>query len=169
MSNTKNLKAFEGVEKLKNLVDDIKICLFCTNLKTGDGSTYRPMTAQEVDDEGNLWFFSGIDSDKNKEIKEDKHVQLFFSNPSKSNYLVVNGAAEIVFDRDKIKEYWNPLVKTWFREGKDDPNISMIKVIPNHCYYWDVDGNKMVNFFKMIASVATGSNFITAEEGSINV
>jgi hypothetical protein len=32
MSNTNNLKAHEGVEKLKDLVDDIRICLFSTNL-----------------------------------------------------------------------------------------------------------------------------------------
>lgn len=169
MSNTNNLKAHEGVEKLKDLVDDIRICLFCTNLKTDDGSTSRPMSAQEVDEEGNLWFFSGIDSDKNKEVKQDKNVQLFFSDPSKSSYLVVNGEAEIVFDRDKIEEYWNPLVKTWFKEGKDDPNISLIKVVPHNSYYWDVDGNRMINFFKMIASVATGSNLVSAEQGTITL
>ena len=169
MSNTNNLKAREGVEKLKDLVDDIRICLFCTNLKIDDGSTCRPMSAQEVDDEGNLWFFSGVDSDKNREIKQDKHVQLFFSNPSKSSYLVVNGEAEIVFDRDKIEEYWNPLVKTWFKEGKDDPNISLIKVVPHNSYYWDVDGNRMINFFKMIVSVATGSNLVSAEQGTITL
>lgn len=168
MSNTNNLKAQEGIEKLKDLVEDIKICIFCTNLSTDDGSTCRPMSAQEVDDEGNLWFFSGIDSDKNTEVKKDKHVQLFFSDPSKNSYLVVNGVAEIVLDRDKIEEYWTPLVKTWFKDGKDDPNISLIKVIPNNSYYWDVDGNRMINFFKMIASVATGNNFVTAQEGTIN-
>ena len=169
MSNTSHLKAREGIEKLKDLVNDIKICLFCTNLKTDDGSTCRPMSAQEVDEEGNMWFFSGIDSDKNTEIAQDGSVQLFFSNPSKSSYLVVNGEAEIIFDRAKIEQYWNPLVKTWFKEGKDDPNISLIKVIPGNSYYWDVEGNSMVNFFKMIASVATGSNLVTAQQGTINL
>lgn len=167
MSNTNNLKGHEGIKKLKNLVEDIKICLFCTNLKTDDGSTARPMSAQEVDQEGNLWFFSGIDSDKNREIKQDKHVQLFFSDPIKSSFLVVNGEAEIVFDRDKIEEFWNPLVKIWFKEGKEDPNISLIKVVVGNSYYWDVDGNRMINFFKIIASVASGSNLVTAEEGTI--
>ena len=33
MSNTENLNNKEGIDKLKSLVDDIMICLFCTNLK----------------------------------------------------------------------------------------------------------------------------------------
>lgn len=169
MDDKKNLTAQAGVEKLKELVDSIRICLFCTNLKTDDGSTTRPMSTQEVDDEGNFWFFSGIDSDKNREVKENKNVQLFFSDPSKSTYLVVNGEAEVIIDHEKFEKYWNPLVKTWFKGGKDDPNLSLLKVVPNTSYYWDVDGNRMVNFVKMIASVATGTNLVTSEEGSITI
>ena len=169
MEDKTNLTAQEGVEKLKDLVDDIKICLFCTHLKTNYGSTARPMAAQEVDDEGNLWFFSGLDSDKNREIKQDKHVQLFFSDPNKSSYLVVNGEAQEVIDHDKFEKYWSPLVKIWFKEGKDDPNLSLIKVVPQSSYYWDVDGNRMINFLKMIASVATGTNLVNSEQGSITV
>ena len=169
MNYKTDLKAQEGIEKLKDLVDDIKICLFCTNLKTDDGSTCRPMSVQEVDGEGNLWFFSGIDSDKNKAIQEDKHVQLFFADPSKSSYLVVSGEAEIVIDHTKFEEYWSPLVKIWFEKGKDDPNLSLLKVSPHNSYYWDVDGNRMLNFLKMIASAATGANLVTSEQGKIIV
>ena len=169
MDNKTNLNSHKGISKLKELVDDIKICLFCTNLRTDDGSTCRPMSTQGVDDEGNLWFFSGIDSDKNREIVENKNVQLFFGDPGKSSYLVVNGEAEIILDRNKIEEHWNPLVKVWFKGGKDDPNLSLLKVIPNNSYYWDVDGNRMVNFAKMLISTVTGSNLVTSEEGAINI
>ncbi|MGE3509589.1 MAG: pyridoxamine 5'-phosphate oxidase family protein [Vicinamibacterales bacterium] len=30
----------------------------------------------------------------------------------------------------KIDELWEPLAKTWFTEGKDDPRITVIKVAP---------------------------------------
>jgi len=164
-----NLNNKEAIDKLKSLVDEINICLFCTNLKTDDGSTCRPMGAQEVCDQGNIWFFSDVNSDKNREIKQDEDVQLFFAHPGKSSYLIVNGQAEIIIDRKKTEELWTPLVKTWFKEGKDDPNISIIKVKPSSAYYWDTDGNKMINFLKMIASVATGTNLVTAKEGTLNV
>jgi general stress protein 26 len=169
MENTKNLKANEGVEKLKELVTAINICLFSTNLKRNDGATCRPMSAQEVDAEGNIWFFSDINSDKNREIQEDNAVQLIFSHPGKSSYMIVNGMAEISTDRKKIEALWTPVAKIWFEQGKDDPNLSLIKVNTKSAYYWDTDGNKMINFFKFLASVATGSNLVTGVQGSIKV
>lgn len=169
MSNTKDLNQKEAIDKLKELVEEINICLFCTNLKINDGATCRPMGAQKVCDQGNIWFFSEVQSDKNREIKQEKHVQLFFSHPGKSSYLVVYGEAEIIIDKIKTYELWTPLAKIWFKEGKDDPNISIIKVKPTTAYYWDTDGNRMINFFKMVASLATGTNIINGMQGEINV
>ena len=116
MENNKNLSANEGLEKLKELVKAINICLFSTNLQKNDGATFRPMSAQEVDKDGNIWFFSGKDSDKNLEIQKDNLVQLVFSDPSQSSYLIVNGMAEIVVDRHKIEELWSPAIKIWFEK-----------------------------------------------------
>ena len=169
MSNTKDLNHNEAIDKIKSLVDDIKICLFCTDLKTDDGSTCRPMSAIKVCNQGNIWFFSEKDSDKNKAIIADKNVQLFFSHPAKGSYLVVNGEAEIILDKTKIEELWTPVAKIWFKEGKDDPTISIIKVKPSNAYYWDTDGNQMINLLKMIASVATGKNLVTGNEGAITL
>jgi general stress protein 26 len=94
---------------------------------------------------------------------------LFFSHPGKNSYLIVNGTAEISLDRERIKDLWSPEAKIWFEKGKDDPDISLIKVTTKSAYYWDVDGSKMINFFKFLASVATGSNLLTSVEGSIEV
>lgn len=91
MSNTENLCNKEAIDKLKSLVNEVMICLFCTDLKTDDGATCCPMTAIKVCDQGNIWFFSEKTSEKNKAIEADKHVQLFFSHPGKNSYLVVNG------------------------------------------------------------------------------
>ncbi len=169
MSNTENLINKEANDKLKSLVNEIMVCLFCTDLKTDDGSTCRPMTAIKVCDQGNIWFFSEKSSDKNKAITSDKEVQLFFSHPGKSSYLVVNGEAEIILDTEKIEGLWTPIAKIWFKEGKNDPSISVIKVTPKGAYYWDTDGNQMINFLKMVASVATGANLVTGNQGSIKV
>ena len=169
MSDKKNLINNEAIDKLKSLVEDIEICLFCTDLKTDDGSTCRPMSVIKVCDQGNIWFFSEKNSDKNRAILDDNNVQLFFSHPAKSSYLVVNGEAEIILDKTKIEELWTPVAKIWFKEGKDDPNISIIKVTPTTAYYWDTDGNKMINFIKMVASVVTGTNLVNGKEGTITL
>ena len=169
MSSINNLNNEEAIDKLRSLVEDITVCLFCTDLKTDDGSTCRPMTALKVCDQGNIWFYSEKSSDKNNAIAKEKDVQLFFSHPGKNSYLVVNGEAEIILDKTKIDELWSPIAKIWFKEGKDDPNISVIKVKPSTAYYWDTEGNRMINFLKMIASVATGTNLVTGNQGAIKI
>jgi general stress protein 26 len=169
MNNTENLNNKEAIDKLKSLVNDIMICLFCTDLKTDDGATCCPMTAIKVCDHGNIWFFSEKSSTKNKAIVEDKNVQLFFSHPGKGSYLIVNGEAEIIFDKTIIEELWTPVAKIWFKEGKYDPTISIIKVKPTTAYYWDTDGNRMIDLLKIVASVATGTNLTTGTEGAIKI
>ena len=169
MSITENLNNKEAIDKLKSLVDEVMICLFCTDLKTNDGSTFRPMSAIKVCDQGNIWFFSEKNSEKNMAIEADNKVQLFFSHPAKGSYLVVNGQAEIILDKTKIEELWTPVAKLWFKEGKYDPNISIIKVTPTNAYYWDTDGNRMINFLKILASVVTGTNLVTGNKGALEI
>jgi general stress protein 26 len=127
------------------------------------------MSAIKVCEEGNIWFFSERGSDKNKDIAADNNVQLFFSHPGKSRYLIVNGEASISLDKEKIEELWTPMAKIWFEEGTDDPDISIIKVTPTSAYYWDTEGNRMINLLKMVASVASGSNLISGKEGTLQL
>jgi general stress protein 26 len=169
MSNTENLYNKEAIEKLKSLVNDVNVCLFCTDLNTDDGSTCRPMSAVQVCDQGNIWFFSEKNSDKNKAIENDKNVQLYFSHPAKNIYLVVNGEATITYDSNKIEELWTSAAIIWFKEGKTDPDISLIKVKPTAAYYWDTDENKMISFIKMVASVVTGKNLVTGHQGALEI
>jgi len=169
MSDKNNEYSVEGIDKLKSLVEAINICLFCTNLKTHDGATTRPMSAAHVCDQGNIWFFNPKDSEKNKEIEQDSTVQLFFAHPAKGSYMVVNGDASITTNRAKIEELWTPAVEIWFEKGKDDPNISLIKVTPSSAYFWDTDGNRMINLIKMAASFVTGTNLVTGTEGDIKI
>lgn len=137
-----------SVNKLKNLIKKNNICLFCIDLKTDDGSSCSPMQTLHICEQGNIWFLSDINSEKNSAIKKGNHVQLFFSHPESNSFFIVNGRAEISIDSEKIEELWGPVAKDWFKEGKDDPSISIIKVKPQMAYYWDTNSKKMISFFK---------------------
>ena len=73
MTTIENLSKNEGVEKLKKMVDDIKFCFFTTNSNNFDHKTATIMTAQAVDNDGSIWFFSRADSDRNKDIANHKN------------------------------------------------------------------------------------------------
>jgi len=156
----------DAVAKMRELINHNAVCMFTSNVDEVPLQT-RPMTTQEIDDQGNFWFLSAKDSHKNHEVEGDSRVQLLFANTSESEYLTVYGHATIIEDRKKIEEMWSPTAKAWFVEGKDDPNLSLIKVSPEHAYYWEPKQSKMVTLFKMAAAALTGNRMEIGREGKI--
>jgi len=167
MSNKEYILQQQAIDKLKKLATEIDICIFCSGNGMEEDPGCRPMSTAGVDDAGNIWFLSDKDSQKNQDIALDPRVRLYYSHPGKSSFLIVSGDAEILFDKALIERFWNPLDKVWFKEGKDDPSISLIKVRPGNAHFWDTRGNRMTNFLKQVASAATGRTLVEGEEGSL--
>lgn len=166
--NRTDLAQDEAIKKLKELVKNESVCHFCTNLSNAPVTT-RPMSSQEVDDEGNIWFMSSKTSQKNADILNDNKVQLLFSNTGHYEFLSVFGKASISTDRKKIKELWSPFAKAWFTKGSTDPDITLIKVVPENTYYWDTKSSKMVSLVKMLVATVTGNAPDDGVEGKLNV
>lgn len=167
--NHDDLAGKEAVEKMKAITGKAKTCFFCTRSLNGPPSAVRPMSVQQLDAEGNFWFLSANDSHKNQEIQSDNTVQLLFQGSAHSDFLTVQGKASITTDKGKIKELWEPIVKTWFTEGVDDPRITVIKVEPFEGYYWDNKHGNAVAFMKMAAGAAMGKTLDDSIEGRIEV
>ncbi|HMT27889.1 MAG TPA: pyridoxamine 5'-phosphate oxidase family protein [Bacteroidia bacterium] len=166
--NRTDLVQDEAIQKLKELVKNESVCHFCTNLTESPIRT-RPMSTQEVDDDGTIWFMSSKKSQKNEDLQKDNKVQLFYSNTSNYEFLSVFGTASISTDRAKIKELWSPFAKAWFTKGSNDPDISLIKVVPDNTYYWDTKSSKMVSLVKMLISTVTGKSPDDGVEGKLSV
>ncbi len=166
MGDVQNLKNKAAIEKIIELAKD-QTCLFCTF--TGEFAiNARPMSTRAVEEDGTVWFFSSKQSNKNREIGNKNKVQLLYGDPGKSDYLSVEGNAVITEDKNKIDELWTPIIKTWFQEGKDDPNLTLLKVTPAEAYYWDTKHGKMVSFAKMMASIVVGKTMDDGIEGKLN-
>lgn len=168
--STENLNNTEALKKLKELSEKARICMFCTDL-TSIPITVRPMSLQETDMDGNLWFISSDASNKNFQIAEDNRVQLLFMNNSNSQYLSVFGQAFIYKDRATIEDKWSNLANAWFEEGKEDPNVSIIRVAPQDTYYWDTKAGKLVSLISFAAAAVSGTKTDNSDgvEGKLNV
>lgn len=168
MEEKLNYSTTDAKNKLKFLIKELSMCLLSTKLKSGEAAVTRPMSAYISESDDFIWFFSQRDSNKNREIENGNYVQLYFSDAAKSTYFSIAGTAEIILnDRNKIDELWNPFLKTWFQDGKEDENLSLIKVTPDTGYYWDTKGNRIINLFKMAASVVLGKDLVNGEEGKL--
>src|SRR5688572_17251318 len=117
----------ENISKLAELVKGIDIAMF-TTLDSANNRLYsRPMSTQELEFDGQLWFFAWANSTLARHIKQHPQVNVGYAETSKHKYVSVSGAATIVRDRAKMEKFWNPIYKVWFPNGIDDPNVCLVR------------------------------------------
>jgi general stress protein 26 len=167
--NRMDLHGGNAAEKIKEMAAKAKSCFFCTKQVGENALATRPMAPQKVDEYGNLWFLSADDSYKNEELSENPFVQLFFQGGPHSDFMMLYGTATVSKDKQKINELWEPLIKTWFTGGEDDPRITVIKVTPRDGYYWDTKHGTLVAFAKQIAGAITGQTLDDSIERKLTV
>src|SRR5438128_410834 len=167
--NRRDLGGSEAAKKIKELTEKAKNCFFCTNASMGKPFATRPMSVQKIDDDGTFWFLSSVDSHKNAEINTNDQVQLLFQGSTYSDFLSIEGTATISTDKTKIKELWEPVLKTWFTEGVDDPRITVIKFVPSGGYYWETKHGTAVADVKMLIGAAIGKTLDDSIEGTLEI
>lgn len=166
--NRLDLGAEEAVRRLKDMAKDCGSCFFVTRGATGPSGGVRPMSVREVDDAGQLWFLSASDSHKNQEIMAQPGVTLYFQQGAHSGFLELDGVAEVLTDRRRIKQLWNFMLKTWFTEGEDDPRLTAIRVIPRQGYYWDNKHGDAVAGAKVLVGAVLGKTLDDSIEGRLS-
>lgn len=164
-----DLNGKKAIEKIQELIKQDNICFFCTHTRMGKTNGARPMSILKADDKGTLWFVSPADSDKNKEIVIDPEVKIYLKASAHSDMMYLCGQAFLHLDKSKIEELWNPFLKVWFTEGKDDTRISIIKFIPEEGYYWDSKSGNFVATIKMVAGAITGTTIDDSVEGKLKL
>jgi general stress protein 26 len=145
----------ENVAKLAELIADVQVCMFTT---IADGRPIsRPMAVQEVEFDGDLWFFTKQGGRKVKQIAHEPRVNVSFS--SRSSWVSVTGGAEVVRDVAKAKELWNAGIEAWFPDGPEDPDIVLLKVHADGAEYWDTPGAATVSALSFIKAKVTGKPY----------
>jgi len=145
-------------ESIKNLRSKIKSIRFgmLTTLNDDETLSSRPMTQQELDDNGILWFFISDTSQLALDINRQQKINVTFAEPADSVYVSTSGNAEVIKFKEKAAELWNPAVAAWFPEGLDDPHLSLIKFTIHTAEYWDSHSNKMLQLFAIAKAAISG-------------
>ena len=156
----------EGTKKVAELVKDARISMFTTVDAEGH-LVSRPMGLQEVEFDGDLWFFADERSDTVSEVTANPKVNVSFS--SGDAWVSVTGDCQVVRDRAKSKELWNSFVEAWFPDGPDTPGVILLKVHAHAAQYWDSPGGKTVQLMSMVKSKLTGERYEGGESETVQL
>jgi general stress protein 26 len=153
----------EELADLRAKIKDVKFGMFTVRELSGL-LTSRPLTSQQLDEQGNLWFFVSDEEGFTRELAHEGSVNVSYADVDDHLYVSVSGRAELVRDRAKAEELFNPAVKAWFPQGLDDPHLVLLKVAVSAAEYWDTGNSKMVSLFAMAKAAITGEKPKTVGE-----
>lgn len=144
---------------LSEKIKDIRIAMMTT--AESDGTLHsRPMATQDfkaLEFDGDLWFFTHASAPKVDEVQQHQQVSLSYAKPDANLFVTVSGTAQLVRDREKIKQIWKPFYKAWFPNGEDDPDLALLKVNVESAEYWDAPAGKVGLFANIIKGIASNT------------
>jgi general stress protein 26 len=121
---------------------DIDFAMLTTKTD-GGGIASRPMSNnRDVAFDGDSYFFTLDDTRTVHDIGRDPQVGLSYQGKSgmlgmRPFFLAAEGRAELIRDKARFAEHWNPDLEGWFEQGVDTPGLVLIKVAADRLHYWD--------------------------------
>ena len=121
---------------------DIDFAMLQTHTEGGE-IAQRPMSNnQDVEYDGDSWFFTTDDTRLHADIQRDPKVglsmqgakSLFGAPPI---FIAVEGHAEIIRDKALFQEHWTSDLERWWKDGADTPGLVLLKIRAARIHYWN--------------------------------
>ncbi len=153
----------DNAGKIYDLLQKFHTAMLVTHVENGDVRA-RPMAIADTEQSGAIWFITDRESAKVHEIEQDTRV-LVVAQRDRDVYLSIVGAASLVDDRHQVDRIWNDTFTLWFPNGKDDPEITLIRVESLEAEYWDNSGTKKIQYLIQAASAYFSGKRPAIKEG----
>jgi general stress protein 26 len=156
----------DDVRALAEMAKDIRIGMLTTMDEEGRPVS-RPMAQQEVEFDGDLWFFAERASRKVSHIQADPRVNVTLA--SSSTWISLRGQAQVVDDPAKARELWNSWVEAWLPQGPEDPSVVLIKVDAEGAEYWNTPGGRVASALSFVKAKVTGRRYEGGEHDTVQL
>jgi len=156
----------EETTKVAGLLKDERIGLFTTIAPDGTLIS-RPMAMQEVEFDGDLWFFAERSSRKVAHITANPQVNV--STSGSSSWVSLTGHAVVIDDLEKKRQLWNTVVEAWFPDGPEDPDVVLLRVEAASAEYWDSPGGRLASVISFAKAKLTGQAYDAGENERVDL
>jgi general stress protein 26 len=145
----------EQTRRVAELLKDHRIGMLTTRDPFGTLMS-RPMALQEVEFDGDLWFFAERGSRKVLHVGASPQVNVTVS--GSGSWVSLTGQAAVVEDTAKKRELWNAGVEAWLPQGPDDDSVVLIRVEGDSAEYWDTPG-RLATVLSFAKAKVTGERY----------
>lgn len=125
--------ARELEEEFWEALDDSPFMMI--GLQGVEDSRTRPMTAQVKDCQ--IYFFADRSEHLVMGLAQTKRANAAYAGKDHKLFASIQGSLVEHMDRQLIDELWNPIIASWYKEGKDDPNLILLKFETEKADLWE--------------------------------
>jgi len=153
-----SLTGTSALEKLRELLANFPIATMVTAERNG-AITARPIgvVGDHAAFDGHLWFITDRRSRKVRAIHGGATTFLIFEDHAKGAYLHLTGLAQVVEDRQRLEQLYTPVQRTWFPDGLEDPNITLVRFDADQGEFWDQHNGMLRLLAAFTKAIVTGS------------
>ena len=101
-----------------------------------DGVYPRPMTAQIEGPHGPIWFFTSKDNGIVQALGRGDRAIATFASKGHDLFATVHGSLAVDTDRAVVDRLWNSFIAAWYEGGKDDPNLTLLRLDAERAEIW---------------------------------
>jgi general stress protein 26 len=130
----------------KALKSDMTMMLGLDGIEDGHA---RPMTAQLDGERGPVWFFTAKDNAIVRKLGQGNRAIATFASKGHDIFATVHGTVSLDTDRANVDRFWNRYVAAWFKGGKDDPQLALLRLDAERAEIW-VDASSLVAGIKLL-------------------
>ena len=113
------------------------------------GGYARPMTAQFEGDGSPIWFFTSADNGLVEALASGNDGVATFSSKGHDLFATLHGQLSLDSDQAVIDRLWNGFIAAWYKGGKEDPNLRLLRLDAKKAEIW-LNENNFVASIKML-------------------
>jgi len=103
----------------------------------------RPMTAQLEGSRGPIWFFTAKNNGIVQKLGENDRAIATFASKGHDLFATVHGRLSLDNDRAIVDKLWNRWIAAWYKGGKDDPGLALLRLDPDRAEIW-LDASSLI-------------------------
>ena len=109
-----------------------------------DDAMTRPMTAQvdrrdgsAEEDGGQIYFFASRTEALVRGLGQSRKAVATSASKGHKLFASIHGTLELSSDRAAIDRLWNPVIASWYKDGRDDPDLALVRFDATSADIWE--------------------------------
>ena len=111
-----------------------------------EDSRTRPMTAQvdvpegcDKEDGGEIYFFASKSESLVQSLGTGHRAVATYAAKGHKLFAHIHGNLVLSNDRAVIERLWNPIIASWYKDGKNDPDLQLVRFDTDSANIWKAE------------------------------